>query len=179
MLEILRSTSQINSLTPTFGGKQNSAETPNLRKESLRQNLPVIHGGMGQDVHRLNMQIVRVFLLSASLTTTLSFAQSATPTPASTNQTPLTLATIHQQVNDKAVLLRAGDPQAIADISHIIFSRVGIPVEVADSFHFSQPSTTGTTYVGVYNGSNKLVGVSEFTYTFNIVNVLPPQPNPF
>lgn len=88
-------------------------------------------------MHRLFVHIVRAFLLSASLTATCSFAQTAAPA-AQPTRTPQTLAAIHQQVNDKAVLVRVGNPQAIADLSRTVFTRVGIPVEVADSFHFSQ-----------------------------------------
>jgi hypothetical protein len=107
----------------------------------MRQNLPEIHGGGGQDVRSLNVRILCVFLLSASLTTTLSFAQSATQS-ASADQTsqakaPLTLVEIHRQVNDQAVLVRAGNPQAITSLSSTIFQRVGIPVEVADAFHYT------------------------------------------
>ena len=89
----------------------------------------------------LNVRILCVFLLSASLTTALSFAQTSIQ-PASSAQpsqakTPLTLAEIHRQVNDQAVLARAGNSQAIASLSSTIFQRVGIPVEVADAFHYT------------------------------------------
>jgi hypothetical protein len=40
-------------------------------------------------------------------------------------------------VNDQAVLARAGNSQAIASLSSTIFQRVGIPVEVADAFHYT------------------------------------------
>ena len=106
----------------------------------MHQNLPEIHGG-GQDVHRLYVHIVRVFLLSASLTATSLFAQTAVQ-PAATAQpiqakAPLTLVEIHRQVNNQAVLVRAGNSQAIASLSSTIFQRVGIPAEVADAFHYT------------------------------------------
>lgn len=97
--------------------------------------------GGGQDVRSLNVRILCVFLLSASLAATLSFAQTAAQ-PASAAQpsqakAPLTIVEIHRQVNDQAVLVRAGNPQAIASLSSTIFQRVGIPVEVADAFHYT------------------------------------------
>jgi hypothetical protein len=84
------------------------------------------------------VHIVRVFLLSASLTATCSFAQTATQSTTTIQpKTPLTLVEIHRQVNDQAVLVHAGNPQAIASLSGTIFQRVGIPVEVADAFHYT------------------------------------------
>jgi len=107
----------------------------------MRQNLPEIHGGGGQDVHRLYVHIVRVFLLSASLTASSLFAQTAVqPAPAaqpSQAKAPLTLVETHRQVNRQAALIHAGNPQAIAGLSGTIFQRVGIPVEVADAFHYT------------------------------------------
>jgi hypothetical protein len=40
-------------------------------------------------------------------------------------------------VNEQAVLVHAGDSQAIASHSSTVFQRVGIPAEVADAFHFT------------------------------------------
>ena len=56
--------------------------------------------------------------------------------PATTAK-PHSLAEIHRQVNNQAVLVRAGNPQAIASLSCTIFERVGIPAEVADAFHYT------------------------------------------
>ena len=93
-------------------------------------------------MHRLCMLLFCALPLAVALTAPNSFAQTAklsAPSiqPALSNA-PLTLVLIHQQVNDKAVLARTGNPQAIAGLSQTVFQRVGIPVEVADSFHFSQ-----------------------------------------
>lgn len=89
----------------------------------------------------LYSRIFSVLLLIALFTSTHTVAQTATQS-ASAAQTPqakapLTLVEIHRQVNEQAVLVRAGDSQAIASLSSTIFQRVGIPVEVAGAFHFT------------------------------------------
>jgi hypothetical protein len=104
----------------------------------MRQNLPEIHGGGGQDVRSLNVRILCVFLLSASLTTALSFAQNAAQ-PASTApaNTPNSVAKIYRQINDQAVLARSGDANAIVGLSLNVFHRVGIPAEAVNTFHYA------------------------------------------
>jgi hypothetical protein len=98
--------------------------------------------------------------------------------PALTNA-PLTLVQIHQQLNDKAVLARTGNPQAIADLSQTVFQRVGIPVEVANSFHFSQrvaqaetdyrrgvhPAVHEEDLVRANNNLARTLGAPEWAYT--------------
>jgi hypothetical protein len=107
-----------------------------------------------------------------------SFAQTSPAQPAQ-SKTPLTLAAIHQHVNDQAVLVRKGDLQAIADFSYTVFERVGIPAEVADSFHFSQrvaqaesdyrkgvhPAVHEEDLVRANNNLAKTLGAPEWAYT--------------
>lgn len=105
------------------------------------KNLPQIHAGGGQDVHRLNAHLFRPFVLITLLAAILLFAQTAVQLPAAAqttpSQAPLTLVEIHRQLDQKAVLVHGGDAQAIADLSSTVFDRVGIPVEVANAFHYT------------------------------------------
>ncbi len=51
---------------------------------------------------------------------------------------PHTLVEIHRRLDNLALRSRQGDAQAIAQLSQTVFQRVGVPPEVADSFHFTQ-----------------------------------------
>jgi hypothetical protein len=57
--------------------------------------------------------------------------------PAQTPQTQPSAESVFAHVNRHAVLSRAGDPAATAELSHQLFRNVAIPIELADVLGFS------------------------------------------
>jgi len=98
----------------------------------MRSNLPKIHGE-GTRVHTAGLHIFRALLLTALTTATYTIAQS--PQPSSTSSPAA--KSVYAQVNEQAVLSRAGDAEATAQLTRQLFRNAAVPIELADLFGFT------------------------------------------
>jgi hypothetical protein len=83
---------------------------------------------------------VTAFCSFSVITVAPSFAQSANQPLIQSSQATLSPRMVQErlQVNSEAVLARAGDAKAIALLSETVFTRMGVPSEVANALFLTQ-----------------------------------------